>query len=81
MIEELVKYVVTALVTEKESVHLTSTTEDDDIVIRVFVDKSDMGRVIGKNGKIANSIRTLVRSASSRMSKRYIIKIDTKEEE
>ncbi len=80
MIEELTRYIVLSLVENKDAVQITSVDEGDDIVVRILVDKNDMGRAIGKNGKIASSIRTIVKSATGRMNKRYIIKIDAREE-
>ena len=80
MIEELVKYIVTELVEDKESVEIVSTNESEKVcVIKVRVAGNDMGKVIGKNGKVASAIRSIVKSASNRLNKRYIIKIDEKE--
>ena len=74
--EELVK----AVVKNSDSVKVKEfeTDEEDTILIQVFVDESDMGAVIGKEGKIANSIRTLIQAASySKESKRVKINIDS----
>lgn len=80
MIEELVKYIVTELVEDKESVEIISTNESEKVcVIKIKVAGNDMGKVIGKNGKVASAIRAIVKSASNRLNKRYIIKIDEKE--
>lgn len=80
MIEELVKYIVTELVEEKEAVELDVTNESEKVcVIKVMVASKDMGKVIGKNGKVASAIRAIVKSASNRLNKRYIIKIGEKE--
>ena len=59
---ELVKYIVTALVDNKEQV---SVTEDGDVIV-VKVAKEDMGKVIGRQGRIAKEIRTVVRSYAQR---------------
>ena len=60
--EELVKLVVV----HKDSVSVKEfpTEEDDEILIEVMIDEDDMGRVIGKSGKTANAIRTLVQASS-----------------
>lgn len=80
MIEELVKYIVTELVEDKEAVEIISTNESEKVcVIKIKVAGNDMGKVIGKNGKVASAIRAIVKSASNRLNKRYIIKIDEKE--
>lgn len=63
---ELTKEIVLALVSNKESVSVKEfeTDEENTILIQVMIDEEDMGRVIGKGGKIANSIRTLVQASS-----------------
>lgn len=69
---ELVKYVVTALVDNKDEV---SVTEDGD-VITVKVAKDDIGKVIGKQGRIIKSIRSVVKAASAKQGKNYSVEID-----
>ncbi len=63
---ELTKEIVMALVSNKDSVSVKEfeTDEENTILIQVMIDEEDMGRVIGKGGKIANSIRTLVQASS-----------------
>ena len=74
--EELVKYMVESLVADKEAVTVSSVDESEKVtIINVLVDKNDIGKVIGRNGKIAASIRTIVKSASAKLNKKYIIKI------
>lgn len=73
--EELVKFIVTSLVDNKDAVNVSSLTEANDIVITVNVAEEDLGRVIGKNGRIAQSIRAIVKSVSAKEKKRYIVKI------
>lgn len=74
--EELVKYLVTSLVTNEEAVKITTEQESEKIIIiKVSVHSDDVGKVIGKNGKIANAIRTIIKSASSKSGKRFIVKI------
>lgn len=78
--EELLKFVVGSLVSNPDSVVLDTRAESDTvIVVTVKVDKDDLGRVIGKNGKVADSIRTIVRSATIQSGKKYIIKFGEKE--
>lgn len=64
---ELTEFIVKSLVQEKEDVSVKEFESDDEhvVLIQVMVNESDMGRVIGKGGKIANSIRTLVQASSS----------------
>lgn len=74
--EELVK----ALAMNKEAVSVKEFDSEDDntIVIQVMIDSEDMGRVIGKAGKVANSIRTIVQASSYlKDNKRVKINIDS----
>ena len=74
--EELVKYIVENLVDNKEEISITSVEESAKVtVITILVNKDDVGKVIGRNGKIAGSIRTIVKSASAKTGKRLIVKI------
>ena len=74
--EELVKYIVENLVDNKEAISVSSVDESEKVaVITVLVDKNDVGKIIGRNGKIAGSIRTIVKSASAKTGKRFIVKI------
>ena len=74
--EELVKYIVENLVDNKEEISITSVEESAKVtVITILVNKDDVGKVIGRNGKVAGSIRTIVKSASMGSGKRFIVKI------
>lgn len=62
---EFTSYLVKSLVKDPDTVSVKQfDTEDDSILIEVLVNESEIGSVIGKNGKIANSIRTLVQASS-----------------
>ncbi len=69
---ELVTYIVTALVDDKSAV---SVTEDGDVII-VKVAKDDMGKVIGKQGRIIKSIRSVVKAASLKCGRNCTVEID-----
>lgn len=74
--EELVRYLISNLIDDMENVEITTTDESNKLsIISVKLDKENVGRVIGRNGKIAGSIRTIVKSASAKTGKRYIVKI------
>ena len=78
--EEIVEYIVKKLVTNADAVEITSVNEDETtVVIKVIVADEDMGRVIGKNGKIAQAIRSIIKSASSNTGIRYFVKIGERE--
>ena len=71
---ELVEYIVKSLVIDESSVKVTYSEEEDGGVIHVFVAADDMGRVIGKNGKIASGIRAIVKSMSAREHKKVFVR-------
>lgn len=78
--ENLVKYIVSKLVEDESKVEVVSENESEKVVvIKVMADKEDIGKIIGRNGKIANGIRTIVKSASLKSGKRYIVKVLEKE--
>lgn len=63
-LKELTEIIVKSLVSDPESITLKEFEEDDEIVIEVMVPESEAGKVIGKEGKLANSIRTIVQAGS-----------------
>jgi len=74
--EELVKYIVKSLVDNEQEVKIESTREGDEIQILVTVAPDDIGKVIGKNGRIAQSIRAIVKSVSAKEKIKYNVKIN-----
>lgn len=76
---ELTKYMIQSLVENKDAVSVKEFESDEEntCLIEVMVDEEDMGRVIGKSGKTANAIRTLVQASSYlKENKRVKINID-----
>ena len=73
--EELVRYIVDNLVDNKESIEIKTEDNERTCVLTILVNKEDIGKVIGRDGKIARSIRTIVKSASAKLNKKYIVKI------
>ena len=65
-----------AIVEDPDSVFVTEKVSGDTVVLELSVAKHDMGRVIGKEGKIAKSIRTVMRAAASKENKRVIVDIN-----
>lgn len=63
---EMTEYLVKNLVTNKDEVTVKEfpSEKENEIIIEVLVNETDIGKVIGRNGKIANSIRTLVQASS-----------------
>ena len=77
---ELTEYLIKSLVVNKENVSVKEFESDEEntIVIQVLVDSEDIGRVIGKGGKLANSVRTLVQASSYlKDNKKVRINIDS----
>ena len=64
-----------AIVEDPDSVIVTEKVSGDTVVLELSVAKHDMGRVIGKEGKIAKSIRTVMRAAAAKENKRVIVDI------
>ena len=73
--KELVEVIAKALVDSPDEVVVTETENERDIVIILHVADSDMGKVIGKQGRIAKAIRSVVRAAASKTDKRVKVEI------
>ena len=74
---ELTEHIVKSLVTDEDSVSVKEfpTEEENVILIQVMVSEEDIGRVIGREGRTANAIRTLVQASSALKENKYL-KID-----
>ncbi len=72
---ELVRYLASFLVDYPERLEVDSSEEDGTVFIRLKVDPSDMGRVIGKGGRMAQALRVLARASAQREGKRAILEI------
>ena len=72
---ELVKYIAKSLVEKPESVDVREVETEEGIVIELRVDPDDMGKVIGKQGRIAKAIRTVVKAATARDEKPVFVEI------
>jgi hypothetical protein len=73
--KELLEIFAKNLVDEPDKVVVTETVEDDTLVLSLTVDTKDIGKVIGKQGRIAQAIRTFIKSASGREDKKVVVKI------
>ena len=73
--KEFVEYVVKALVSHPEAVEVTRSVDDMGVLLELSVDPEDMGKVIGKAGATAKSLRTLLRVLGSRNDARVNLKI------
>ena len=73
---ELVTYIVEQLVDDKGAINISSAETDGVETITIRVAESDIGKVIGKQGKIAMAIRTLAKAVGVKVGKRYNIEIE-----
>ena len=73
--KELVEVITKALVDEPDQVVVTEKAEGKTTVIEVHVAEGDMGKVIGRQGRIAKALRTVVKAASSKSDKKVVVDI------
>jgi len=74
-VTELLEFLVKALVEDPEAVVVEELEEDGDLVYEITVAEDDLGRVIGKGGRVANAIRTIAKAAAVRIDRRVIVDI------
>jgi predicted RNA-binding protein YlqC (UPF0109 family) len=74
-VRELVEYLVRALVEAPDQVEVEELEENGDVVLEVTVAEDDLGRVIGRGGRIANALRTVARAAATKEERRVIVEI------
>ena len=74
--KELVEVIAKALVDHPEEVVVTEREKDRVTLVELKVAKSDMGKVIGKKGRIAKAIRSVVKAASTREDKKVVVEIE-----
>ena len=78
---ELIKYIVEQFAEDKEHVEYLVEETEDSINVTILLADSDMGKVIGKQGKIAKALRTIVRNATPAGSKKYNVEIRERDAE
>ena len=72
---ELVEFLARALVEDPAAVSVEEVAEIGDVVLEVTVAEDDLGRVIGRGGRIANALRTVAKAAATRAERRVIVEI------
>ena len=72
---ELLEFIVSTLVEDPEAVQVEELEEDGDLVYEITVADEDLGRVIGKGGRVANAIRAVSKAAAVRLDRRVIVDI------
>ena len=75
--KEFLEYVARSLVDNPDAVWVEVEEDEEEIVLRLGVDPSDMGRVIGRDGRIANAIRSLLRVMATRDGRHVELEIDS----
>lgn len=73
--KEVLENIAKALVVYPEDVVVNEKAGEDTVVLELKVNKDDMGKVIGKQGRIAKAIRTVVKAAASRENKKVVVEI------
>jgi uncharacterized protein len=74
-VEELVEYLARNLVDRPEEVRVERTERDGVVVLRLHVAEEDLGKVIGRQGRIARALRTLVRASGGHRRERALLEI------
>ncbi len=72
---ELLEYLARRLVDEPDAVRVETLEQDDALVLRLHVAPDDVGKVIGRQGRIARALRTVVRASALRENRRVLLEI------
>jgi hypothetical protein len=75
-VKDLIEYIATSLVDDPTQVRVSQETRGGKLFIKLHVAKEDMGRVIGKQGRIANAMRALLNVASTRTGKQIVLDVE-----
>ena len=73
--KDLVEVIAKALVDYPDEVVVTETETDKSIILELHVAQADMGKVIGKQGRIAKALRTVVKAAATKANKKVVVEI------
>ena len=71
--EEILKVIISNLVENKDEINITKKETEKNTTFEVRVAKEDMGRVIGRQGRLAHSIRTLMKSVAAKEHKKVVV--------
>ena len=78
--KNLVESIVKSLVDHPDDVQISETAGESIVILEISVAPDDVGKVIGKEGRIANAIRTIVKAAAAKLDKKVTVEILTKKE-
>lgn len=73
--QEMLLFLARALVENPDAVKVEEFEEDGDLIFEITVDEDDLGRVIGRGGRIANALRAVARAAAVREDRRVLVDI------
>jgi hypothetical protein len=73
--KDLIEYIAKSLVDNQDSVEVSQVEGEKSLIIELRVAPEDMGKVIGKQGRIAKAIRTVVKAAAAREGKKVVVEI------
>ncbi len=73
--KELVEYIARSVVDDPDSVRVIETSSEKTLILELHVAETDMGKVIGKEGRVAEAMRTLLKVAGARQGKRAVLQI------
>jgi uncharacterized protein len=74
-VKELLEYIVRQLVDHPDEVRVEETETDDGVLLRLTVSKEDVGKVIGKQGRIARALRTVIKASAVKDGKQAGVEI------
>jgi predicted RNA-binding protein YlqC (UPF0109 family) len=75
MVTDLVAYLVRELVSEPDAVRVEEIERDGDLVLRVHVAGEDVGKVIGRGGRMVRALRTIARACGAQLDRRVLVEI------
>ena len=75
MAADVLAYLARQLVDEPDAVRVETVEDNGDVVLRLHVAPDDVGKVIGRQGRIARALRMIVRASTARVRQRYVIEI------
>ena len=73
--KQVLEDIARAIVNNPDKVNVTESIDGDTVILKLSVDDSDLGKVIGKQGRIAKAIRNVIRAMANRQNKRVIVDI------
>lgn len=80
MYKDLLEYIVKNLVTNPDKVEINEVETDEKMILKLKVDKSDMGRIIGKEGRIIRSIREIIYAYAMKDAKKVSVDVEENKE-